>query len=131
MDVGRQLQKITGGLERDFFLLGLGEPSEPQSDQQRARRTPAWMRGVSISLLAPLSGGGVQDEFLQAPFDDFGDQNFILHAAIDSVHRAELSLLFAGDTEFAEDVAVQLHLEDLAADLVQLGVLVSGLELEV
>ena len=78
---------------------------------------------MSISLLAPLSGGGVQDEFLQSPSDDFADQNLIVDAAIDSVHRAELSLLFAGDTEFAEDLAVQLHLEDLAAGLVQLGVL--------
>ena len=39
-----------------------------------------------------------------------------------SVHRAELSLLFAGDPELAEDGAVQLHLEDLAGDLVYLGV---------
>ena len=30
MDVGRQLQKITGGIERDFFLLAAaGRSSEP------------------------------------------------------------------------------------------------------
>ena len=52
-----------------------------------------------------------------------GGQNFIRHAAIDAVHRGELALLLAGDTEFAEHGAVQLHLEDLAGGLVQLGVL--------
>ena len=31
MDVGRQLQKITGGLERDFFLL-----SDERAAQERA-----------------------------------------------------------------------------------------------
>ena len=56
--------------------------------------------------------------------DDFGGQDFVWDAAIDAVHRAELSLLFAGDAELADDLAVQLHLEDLAGDLVQRRVLV-------
>src|SRR3954471_13027048 len=81
------------------------------------------MRGVSISLLGPpLSGGGVQDELLEPPFNDFTDQNLIFKAAIDPVYRAELSLLFAGDTEFAKHGAVQFHFEDLSGDLVNLRV---------
>src|SRR4029453_6850413 len=92
--------------------------------EPRSRRTPAWTRGVRISFRAPLSGSGVQDEFLQGPFDDFGGQNLVWNPAIDAVHRAELSLLFAGNAELAEDRAVEFHLEDLATRLVQLGVLV-------
>ena len=71
MDVGRQLQKITGGIERDFALLGLGETEPENSEPERAANASVarglWLRGVSISLLAPLRGGGLQDEFLHAP----------------------------------------------------------------
>src|SRR4026208_1619184 len=102
----------------------------PTAARRRARRT----RRVRVSLLAPLSGGRMQDEFLEAPLDNFADQNFVRHAAVDSVHRTELSLLFAGDAELAEDGPVKLHFEDLSGDLVYLrvvrvGVGIGGVEI--
>src|SRR4030095_7705962 len=117
-DGGRPAASENHRRTRTRFLSAGRRASRPTA----SRRTPAWMRVVSISLLAPLSGSGVQDEFLEAPLNDFTDQNLIFNAAIDSVYRAELSLLFAGDTEFAEHGAVQLHFEDLSGDLVDLRV---------
>ena len=93
---------------------GCWASSEPANSSAAARPVAARREHF---ITCPLSGSWLQDEFLHAPLSELARQNFIGDGAIQSVHRAELSLLFAGDAELADDLAVQLHLEDLAGDL--------------
>ena len=62
------------------------------------------------------SFGWVQDEFLDAPVEEFGDVEDVLRGAGDLVDPAELLELFAGFAEDAEDGAVEAQLVDAAGE---------------
>src|SRR5688500_17327737 len=57
-----------------------------------------------------------QDDLLRAPGGDFRHEQLIRIAAIDFVHGAELPEALTGLAELADDLAVELHLVDLAGD---------------
>src|SRR4029079_6462436 len=49
---------------------------------------------------------------LNPPVAQLADQQFVLVAAVDRVHEAELFQLLAGAAELAEDLAVEIQLVD-------------------
>jgi hypothetical protein len=57
---------------------------------------------------------GVEDEFLDAPVEEFGDVEGVFGGAGDLVDPAELLELFAGLAEDAENFAVERELVDAA-----------------
>ena len=59
---------------------------------------------------------GVQDDLLRAPRGNFGHEQLVRIAAVDLVNRAELAEALARLAELPDDLAVQLHLVDLAGD---------------
>src|SRR5436309_15472710 len=56
----------------------------------------------------------LQLELLHPPVRELADEDLVLVAAIDFVHRPELFCELAGPSEFAQDAAVQFHLVDFA-----------------
>src|ERR1700757_3174073 len=63
-------------------------------------------------------GGGLEEEFLDAPVKKFGDVEFVFRRAGDFVNPAELFWLFAGLAEDAEDFSVKGQLVDAAGKCV-------------
>src|SRR4051812_2029958 len=102
-------------------------PARPAAP--RRRRSPARVplrraeRGSFVSSRAPLllAGGGrrrlrIEKNLLRAPSRDLGHEQLIGIAAVDLVNRAELAETLASFAELAEDLAVELHLVDLAGN---------------
>src|SRR5215472_2239068 len=57
---------------------------------------------------------GIENQFLNAPVEDFGDEQHVLGRTRDLVNPAELLELLAGLAEHAEHLAVQAKLVDTA-----------------
>ena len=62
--------------------------------------------------------GGLEDQFLDAPVQDFGDVQLIFGGAGDFVDPAELSELLAGFAEDAENFSVEREFVDSAGEAV-------------
>src|SRR5438132_666265 len=67
-----------------------------------------------------------ENDFLNAPRRDLGDDELVGVAAVDLVDGAELLQLLAGLAELPEDGSVELHLVDLAGDVAVLREAVVG-----
>ncbi len=67
----------------------------------------------------PRLVSGLEDEFLDAPVQKFGDVEFVRGRAGDLVNPAELAELFAGFAENAENFSVERKFVDTARESVR------------
>src|SRR6266403_1064157 len=61
----------------------------------------------------------LEDKFLDAPVEEFGDVEFVFGGASDGVNPAELAELLAGLAENAENFSVEAELVDAAGESVR------------
>src|SRR5258705_12318261 len=61
----------------------------------------------------------LEDKFLDAPVEEFGDVEFVFGGASDGVNPAELAELLAGFAENAENFSVEAELVDAAGESVR------------
>src|SRR5882762_450854 len=124
---GRCWSPTTSGIQCGEWVDPAG-PDKSQTPNPKSKKSQRpegrWDLGFGISLLR-RARRRLQHQLLHAPVGELADQNAVRVAAVDLVNRPELLHLLAALAEAPDDLAVQLHLVDLAvvevADRVRVG----------
>src|SRR6267143_7051664 len=131
---GRCWSPTTSGIQCGEWVDPAGpDKSQTPNPKSQIKKIPTprrtlgfgfWDLGFGISLLR-RARRRLQHQLLHAPVGELADENPVRIPAVDLVNRPELLHLLAALAEAPDDLAVQLHLVDLAvvevADRVRVG----------